>query len=106
MPRLLPSACLAAACAALTCFATPVNATAVDVMVADASGKPLPGAVVFLESKEARVAARPGAVVDVVTGATAGAGESVHLLEIAGIALLWLLARRDEASPARLLAAA
>ena len=47
-----------------------------------------------------------GAVVDVVTGATAGAGESVHLLEIAGIALLWLLARRDEESPARLLAAA
>lgn len=47
-----------------------------------------------------------GAVVDVVTGATAGAGESVHLLEIAGIALLWLLARRNEESPARLLAAA
>ena len=47
-----------------------------------------------------------GAVVDVVTGATAGAGESVHLLEIAGIALLWLLARRDEESPARLLATA
>ncbi len=47
-----------------------------------------------------------GAVVDVVTRATAGAGESVHLLEIAGIALLWLLARRDEESPARLLAAA
>jgi predicted anti-sigma-YlaC factor YlaD len=47
-----------------------------------------------------------GAVVDVVTGATAGAGESVHLLEIAGIALLWLLARRDETSPARLVSAA
>ena len=44
----------------------PANATAVDVMVVDASGEPLPGAVVFLESKEARVAARPGAVVDVV----------------------------------------
>lgn len=47
-----------------------------------------------------------GAVVDVLTGATAGAGESIHLLEIAGIALLWLLARRDEESPARLLTAA
>lgn len=46
-----------------------------------------------------------GAVVDVVTGATAGAGESVHLLEIAGIALLWLLAHRDEESPARLVPA-
>ena len=46
-----------------------------------------------------------GAVVDVVTGATAGAGESVHLLEIAGIALLWLLARRDEESPTRLVPA-
>jgi predicted anti-sigma-YlaC factor YlaD len=37
-----------------------------------------------------------GAVVDIVAGATAGAGESVHLLEVAGVALLWLLARRDE----------
>ncbi len=47
-----------------------------------------------------------GGVVDVVTGATAGAGETVHLLEVAGIALLWLLARRDEGSPARLVLAA
>jgi len=46
-----------------------------------------------------------GAVVDLVTGAAAGAGETVHLLEIAGIALLWLLARRDEESPARLVPA-
>jgi predicted anti-sigma-YlaC factor YlaD len=36
-----------------------------------------------------------GAVVDIVTGATAGAGEAVHLLELAGIGLLWLLARHD-----------
>ncbi len=36
-----------------------------------------------------------GAVVDVATGATAGAGEAVHLLELAGIGLLWLLARHD-----------
>lgn len=46
-----------------------------------------------------------GAVVDVLTGATAGAGESIHLLEIAGIALLWLLAKRHEESPVRLLPA-
>lgn len=46
-----------------------------------------------------------GAVVDLVTGAAAGAGETVHLLELAGIALLWLLARRDEESPARLVPA-
>jgi predicted anti-sigma-YlaC factor YlaD len=43
-----------------------------------------------------------GAVVDVVAGTTAGAGESVHLLEIAGIALLWLLARREDESVTRL----
>lgn len=47
-----------------------------------------------------------GAVVDVVAGTTAGAGETIHLLEIAGVALLWLLARRDEESPARLVPAA
>jgi predicted anti-sigma-YlaC factor YlaD len=41
-----------------------------------------------------------GALVDIAAGTTAGAGESIHLLEIAGIALLWLLARReDEAVP-------
>jgi predicted anti-sigma-YlaC factor YlaD len=47
-----------------------------------------------------------GAVVDVVAGTTGGAGEAVHLLEIAGVALLWLLARRDEESSARLVPAA
>ncbi len=41
-----------------------------------------------------------GALVDVLSGATAGGGEAVHLLEIAGIALLWLLARRDEEAAA------
>lgn len=47
-----------------------------------------------------------GAVVDVMNGTTAGAGEAVHLLEIAGIGLLWLLARRhDDAAPAGVLAA-
>ena len=46
-----------------------------------------------------------GAVVDVVAGTTAGAGETIHLLEIAGVALLWLLAKRDEESPARLVPA-
>lgn len=47
-----------------------------------------------------------GAVVDVLTGAAAGAGESIHLLEIAGIAILWLLAKRDDESPVGLLPAA
>lgn len=37
-----------------------------------------------------------GATVDVVAGRTGGPGESVHLLEVAGVALLWLLARREE----------
>ncbi len=41
-----------------------------------------------------------GAVIDVV-GGRAGSGESVHLLELAGVALLWLLARRDEALAGR-----
>mgnify|MGYP000945219295 CR=1 FL=1 len=66
MPRLLPPVCLAAACVLLAGLAVPTHAAVVDVTVGDASGKPLPGAAVFLESKEARAAARPGAVVDVV----------------------------------------
>lgn len=41
-----------------------------------------------------------GALFDVLSGTTAGGGESVHLLEIVGIALLWLLARRDEEATA------
>jgi hypothetical protein len=36
-----------------------------------------------------------------VSGSTAGGGESIHLLEITGVALLWLVARRDEESTAR-----
>jgi predicted anti-sigma-YlaC factor YlaD len=43
-----------------------------------------------------------GALVDIVAGTTAGAGESAHLLEIAGIALLWLLARREDEAVTRL----
>ena len=43
-----------------------------------------------------------GALVDMVAGRAAGAGESVHLLEIAGIALLWLLARREDEAVTRL----
>lgn len=41
-----------------------------------------------------------GAVIDVVAGSTAGLGESVHLLEVAGVALLWLLAHREEGATA------
>lgn len=47
-----------------------------------------------------------GALVDIVAGTTAGAGESIHLLEIAGIALLWLLARREDEATAAPLALA
>ena len=43
-----------------------------------------------------------GALVDVVAGTTAGAGESIHLVELAGVGLLWLVAKRDEESTARL----
>ena len=42
-----------------------------------------------------------GAVVDVVSG-SAGLGEAVHLLEIAGIGLLWLVARREDEAVVRL----
>jgi predicted anti-sigma-YlaC factor YlaD len=42
-----------------------------------------------------------GAAVDVVGGRTGGGGEAIHLLELAGVALLWLLARRDEALAGR-----
>jgi predicted anti-sigma-YlaC factor YlaD len=42
-----------------------------------------------------------GAVVDVVGGRAGSGGEAVHLLELAGVALLWLLARRDEALTGR-----
>jgi predicted anti-sigma-YlaC factor YlaD len=45
------------------------------------------------------------ALVDVVTGATAGAGELSHLLELAGIGLLWLLARREDEATTRLVLA-
>ncbi len=66
MSRRLFPVYLAAVCAALSGLAAPAFATAVEIMVGDATGKPMPGAVVFLESKDARAAARPGAVVDVV----------------------------------------
>ena len=62
MPRLTTLACLAAA--AGVAFAA--HAGTVDVQVTDAAGKPLAGAAVFLESKEARAASKPGPAVDVV----------------------------------------
>mgnify|MGYP000387907597 CR=1 FL=1 len=40
-----------------------------DVLVQDGAGKPLSGAAVFLESKEARAASRPAAGVDIVQSA-------------------------------------
>ena len=55
---------LAAALLAGACMAAP--AATVDVQVQDAAGRPLAGAAVFLQSKEAHAATRPGPVVDVV----------------------------------------
>ncbi|MDH4390051.1 MAG: hypothetical protein QE285_01355 [Aquabacterium sp.] len=63
MPRLLPSICLAAAAG---CALPSDRAAAVEVQVADATGTPLAGAAVFLASKDARAAARPEPVVEVV----------------------------------------
>ncbi len=50
-------------------LAGPALAATVDVLVQDGAGKALPGAVVFLESKEARAASRPAAGVDIVQSA-------------------------------------
>lgn len=52
--------------AALLMAAGPALAAMVELQVSDGAGKPLPGAAVFLESKDARAAARPGAAVEVV----------------------------------------
>jgi predicted anti-sigma-YlaC factor YlaD len=41
-----------------------------------------------------------GALFDILAGTAGGAGESAHLLEVAGVALLWLLAKRDEEATA------
>lgn len=63
MPRLLLSLCLVAAAG---CVLPGARAAGVEVLVADAAGKPLAGTAVFLESKDARAAARPAPMVDVV----------------------------------------
>jgi plastocyanin len=63
MPRLLPLLCLVAAAG---CALPAARAAGVGVQVTDGAGKPLAGAAVFLESKDARAAARPGPVVEVV----------------------------------------
>jgi plastocyanin len=64
MPRRLCSALPAVLLASLPLGAA--LAATVEVQVADGSGRPLPGAAVFLESREARAAAKPGPQVDVV----------------------------------------
>ncbi|HOB96027.1 MAG TPA: methylamine utilization protein [Aquabacterium sp.] len=61
MPRF---PCLALLAALLV--AAPALAASVEVQVSDGAGKPLPGAAVFLESKDARAAAKPGPAVDLV----------------------------------------
>jgi plastocyanin len=55
----------AAATIAATLLACAVQAGPVEVRVTDASGRPLEGAVVFLESREAKAAARPMTGVEV-----------------------------------------
>lgn len=62
----LPHSRLVALLALLASVALPAHAAAVDVQVTDTAGKPLTGAAVFLESKEARAASKPLAGVDVV----------------------------------------
>lgn len=58
--------CLAAAGLAWAALgAGPAQATSLDVAVADGQGRPLPGAVVFLESREARALAKPLGLVEV-----------------------------------------
>jgi plastocyanin len=67
MPRLLPAALpRAALAAALAWAAAPAEAATVDLQASDAAGKPLSGAVLFLESKDARAAVKAGAQVDIV----------------------------------------
>ena len=61
MPRLPRLALLAALVVAFS-----VRAATVDLQVSDGAGKPLPGAALFLESKDAQAVARPGPPVDVV----------------------------------------
>lgn len=65
--RRAPGAAVLGAVALLTCLwaGGPVRAATVEVHVTDDSGRPLPAAVVFLESREAREAARPLPQVDV-----------------------------------------
>ena len=62
----LRSLCLALLATAGNAAVAAVQAAAVEVLVSDASGKPLAGAAVFLESKEARSAARPDTGMEVV----------------------------------------
>ena len=52
-------ATLAAAATAIAAFSAAASAAAVDIAVTDADGRPLAGAVVFLESPAARAAVRP-----------------------------------------------
>lgn len=51
--------------ATLAALATPALAGPVQVQVLDGAGKPLAGAAVFLESREARAASRPNAGVEI-----------------------------------------
>ena len=57
-------AAVCALAAGLTGLAQPAIAGTLEVQVSDGAGKPLPGAVVFLESPEAKAAAKPAVGVE------------------------------------------
>ena len=50
-------------------LALPAQATSLEVQVVDGAGKPLAGAAVFLESREAKLAARPISTLEIVQSA-------------------------------------
>ena len=64
-PLALRLAALASGCA----LAMPAIATTLEVQVVDGAGKPLAGAAVFLESREAKLAARPVNTIEIVQSA-------------------------------------
>ena len=63
--RALRRSALAACCASAGLVGTAAWAGPVEVRVTDAAGKPLANAVVFLESREAKAAVKPGPVAEV-----------------------------------------
>ena len=54
---------------ALLALAAPAHAASLELRIQDSAGKPLEGAVVFLESREAKAAVKPAAAVEVAQAA-------------------------------------